>query len=67
MTDNGFLSVVLLVVANSYRWACASTPTCFDDEWHEVRLVAVGLALLVVVDSCCLARDCVDVLADEAL
>ncbi len=34
------------------------TPARFDDERHEVRLVAVRLRLLAVVDRCCLARDC---------
>ncbi len=34
------------------------TPTRFDDERHEVRLVAVRLRLLVFVEDCRLARDC---------
>ncbi len=44
-----------------------NTPTRFDDERHEVRLVAVRLRLLVFVKGCRLAWDCVGALADEAL
>ncbi len=43
------------------------TPARFDAERHEVRLVAVRLRLLVVVDRRRLAWDCVSALADEAL
>jgi hypothetical protein len=42
------------------------TPARFDDERHEVRLVAVRLRLLAVVKGCRLAWDCVSALADEA-
>ncbi len=38
-------------------------PTRFDDERHEVRLVALRLRLLAVIDLAC---DCVSALADEA-
>ncbi len=43
------------------------TPARFDDERHEVRLVAVRLRLLAVVERCHLALHCVSALADEAL
>jgi hypothetical protein len=42
-------------------------PARFDDERHDVRLVAVRVCLLAVEDRYCLARDCVGALADEAL
>jgi hypothetical protein len=42
------------------------TPARFDDERHKVRLVAVRLRLLAVVERCRLAWDCVSALADAA-
>jgi hypothetical protein len=41
-----------------------ATPARFDDERHEVRLVAVRLRLLAFIDRCHLACDCV-AFADE--